>query len=67
MTETLYGGPVLREIMRDPDFKIRFPDGPNGVELYDELVKRGTNVATSATVLDVIDYMRWLYGPGTGS
>lgn len=57
-------GPVVREIMKDPSLQDRFPDGISGAEMFQELEKRGTNVAQCASVLDVISYMREWYGPG---
>lgn len=59
-------GPVVREIMNDREFLDGFPQGVSGGDIYDELVNRGTNVATSASLLDVIDYMTELYGPANG-
>ena len=60
--ETIYWGPCLREIMKDTEFMSNFPNGIDGSEMFVELEKRGSNVATSASVLDVIDYMREIYG-----
>jgi len=57
MAETIYWGPCLREIMRDNEFMSKFPQGVNASEIYEELEARGSNVATSATVLDVANYM----------
>jgi hypothetical protein len=57
-------GGVVREIMADLVFLDALPDGISGPEIYDELVRRGSNVAASASVLDVIDYMNEIYGPG---
>ncbi len=48
--------------MRDREFLAQFPDGISAGEMYDALVERGTNIATSATVLDVADYMKEIYG-----
>ncbi len=62
MTETLYWGPELRKLMKDSEFMAQFPDGVSSSEMYDVLVTRGTNIATSATVIDVADYMKEIYG-----
>lgn len=61
-SEVKHWGPVLREVMRDQAFMIGFPEGISAPEMFDELVHRGSNVATSATVIDVADYMREIYG-----
>lgn len=60
--ETLYWGPELRKLMKDTEFMAQFPNGVSSSEMYDALVERGTNIATSATVLDVADYLREIYG-----
>ncbi len=60
--ETLYWGPELRRLMKDSEFMAQFPDGISSAEMYDALVERGTNIATSATVIDVADYMGEIYG-----
>ena len=60
--EILYWGPELRRLMSDSEFTAQFPDGVSSIEMYDALVTRGTNIVTSATVIDVADYMREIYG-----
>ena len=60
--DTLYWGPELRKLMKDSEFMAQFPDGVSSSEMYHELMERGTNVATSATVIDVADYMNEIYG-----
>ena len=60
--EVIYWGPCLREIMRDKEFLSKFPHGINASEMYEELMQRGSNVASNATVIDVADYMRELFG-----
>lgn len=62
--ETPSWGPELRRLMRDSEFLAGFPEGISAEEMYQELVTRRTNVVTSATVIDVADYMTELYGPG---
>lgn len=57
-------GPVVREIMDDKEFMSQFPNGVDASELFDELVERGSNVATSASVIDIVDYMNEMYGAG---
>jgi hypothetical protein len=48
--------------MDDSDFMSKFPQGINASEMYDELEARGSNIATSATVLDVANYMSEIFG-----
>lgn len=60
--DVLYWGPELRTLMKDSEFLAQYPGGVSAEEMYDALVKRRTNIAISATVIDVADYMREIYG-----
>jgi hypothetical protein len=62
MSEAIYWGPCMREIMQDQEFMSKFPQGINASEMYEELEARGSNVAISATVLDVANYMSEIFG-----
>lgn len=60
--ETLYWGPELRKLMCNSKFMAQFPKGISAEEMYNALVVRKTNIINSATVIDVADYMKEIYG-----
>ncbi len=51
-------GPVLREFVRSDEIRERYPNGASAVDLFQELLRLGTNVADCATVIDVADHLR---------